>query len=285
MAASRLLRVPCLTALAFLIGCEGAGDDADHDYYYDDYLGDAVVTATYGEDWASSAVFAVTDPLEEPYLIVDSPAARLLTVSDRAPAEDPEAAAVRVADDIPRYLTPSDCASVDRNGSELNLVLSGCRALFSASTINGELRASFADDGQTRFTVSSQHLRIDGAEAELSMDGAYRAMQGTKTARFSSRRASRRGERSYSGEFESALTWTAGSNCVRRDATGHTTTARRTFAVTIEGYTRCARECPTAGVITMSDDIARITLTFDGGAAARLERDNGEVAGVDLDCD
>jgi hypothetical protein len=270
----------CIFVVTSLIGCGGDDDDPDQydSYYYDDYA----YTTWYWNDWMMDPMYAMTDPFEDPYYYYDF---TFLKTSDEAPLGDPEAAAQLVADSAEQYFTPAECARVTRSGSELSFALASCNGPFAVGTIDGTLRVVFLDDdGQIAFEVTSQDLMIDGVNAELDANVVYSATDGTKKVRYTAQGSLGR-ETPYSGEFDGMITWTAGSNCVTRDTRGQVTADAGTADVEIAGYTRCGRECPTAGVLTVSDDRGMASLTFDGSERATLERADGEREELSLDCD
>lgn len=270
----------CVVASMTAYGC---GDDDDADDFYDYYY-DVPVTTAYWEDMSSSTMYGMSDPFEDPYYY-DT----FLTVSREAP-DDPEMAAEIVEGSLDGYFEDG-CASSDRAGSELTVTFSDCIGPFSNQTIDGMFHVSFEneDDGSIAFEVTSEDLMIDGQDATFTADASYSTSADgeEKTVHYTSERSFTSNKRLFEGNFDSTLTWNAGSRCVTRNAMGEVTTADRTFDVQIEDYQRCAGACPTSGVVTVRgpDDMSK--LTFSGGGMAQLERENEQVKvqAVRFDCE
>jgi hypothetical protein len=277
-----LLRFLLCLACFSLLAC--ADDDFDDDVFVDnDDLDTAAVTAVNSEDWATGAAFATTDPFADPFFFDDG---TFLTVSTEPPA-DADAAAALVADNADQYYSPAACAMVERSGNQLTYMLSGCKGpLAGASTMDGTLMVTFTQgsNNQILFDMSSDNLRIDGTDAMLSANGVYSTMGATRTVTYKSERTLT-GTKVFAGNFDSMLTWTAGSECVTRNATGTAMTSEQNVNISINGYTRCGTDCPTSGVVTATSDGDVSMLTFNGSGAARLQRDNGNMRSVNLDCD
>jgi hypothetical protein len=268
-----------LAAAVSVVGCDDDDDEVvfPYGYYYDDYA----YTTWYWDDWTMDPVFAMTDPFETPYYADVT----FLSTSHEAPHGEPEVAAEIVADNMEQYFTPAGCARIDRSGSEITVTLARCRGPFMIGSVDGALRAAFSDeDGQIAFAVTTEDLVIDGIRAELDASGVYSATDGTKTVRYTAR-GSLNGERPLAGEFDSVVTWTAGTKCITRNTTGQVTAQEGTIDVDIAGYARCVGECPTAGVITVSDPMGMARLTFDGSNQARLDRADGQSEELVLACD
>lgn len=270
-----VLGVLCLTTAAPACFWDWGDDDDDpYDYYYD-----VPVTTAYWDDWSTSTVYGMSDPFEDPYYY-DT----FLTVSQEAP-DDPDAAAEIVAENVGGYFA-DDCAAVDQQGSMLTVTLTECAGPFSDQTLDGTLRVSFrTEDDEVAFDIASTDLTVDGNEASITAEAVYREEGGEKAVQYTSRRTFIRNDRLFTGDFESTLTWTAGSACVTSNSSGEIASDDRTADVQVEDYTRCAGECPTSGTITLTEAGTVTTLRFSGGAEAELERADGEVQSVEFVCD
>jgi hypothetical protein len=271
----------CACSMSFgLVACDDIADpfiDDDDD----DEVDELIVTTSVLDNWWTWSAFAMTDPLADPYFDGDG---RFLTAPGEPPA-DAERAAQIVADSVDRYFGPAGCASVDRDGSTLTYTLDECSGPFVPVTVDGTLEASFSMDGDAiDFVVDSRELEIDGAPADLDVRGSYRASGDARTVEYSATPVLTGFGDGFSADFDGTVTWTAGSSCITSDGQGQVTAIGRLWNASLAGLARCADACPSAGVVTLSDDAETFSLTFDGRDRATLLRAGGEVLDVGLDC-
>ncbi len=280
MTAVRWLLCACSMSLG-LVACDDIADPFIDDDDDDDTVDELIVTTSVLDNWWTWSAFAMTDPLADPYFGDEG---TFLTAAAEPPA-DAESAAQIVADSVDQYFAPAGCATVDRDGSTLTYMLDECSGPLVPATIDGTLEASFSMDGDAiDFVVDSRDLEIDGADAEIDVTGTYRATGSTRTVEYSATPALTGFGDGISAEFDGTVAWTAGSSCITSDGEGQVTAIGRIWDASLAGFARCADACPSAGVVTLSDDAETFSLTFDGGDRAMLLRAGGEVLNVALDC-
>jgi hypothetical protein len=243
--------------LALVLACGGGGSDdfddqGDNDSNDDQSEADAMtLAAADAMDWGSSMVYVTTDPFEDP-------------------AE--------------MSFTPEGCARAQSDGAELTYELTECVGPVG-HVIDGALRMTFSEkDGATRFDLASDDLRIDGRNVEFSLDGVYRATASGESVLYTSAQRLAGSPDALRASFETELGWTDGSDCLTRNATGQLAVGDLAWVAEVDGYERCADECPGAGTLTVRDANGASVLTFDGSSSATLHRQDGNAASVALDC-
>jgi hypothetical protein len=248
-------------ALVLLLACSDDGGDDDVDVVYYSDADELTVETADAMDWGSSMAYVPTDPFE-----------------------DPDQAALLAADNAAMYFTPEGCASAEQSDAELSYELNDCLGP-SGHLIEGAIRVTFSDqDDGIGFALASDELQIDGRSVELTIDGVYRAGGSGKSVLYTSEQRLDAQPDELRGSFETELTWTPGSTCLTRDATGQLGRGDLTWAAEVDGYERCAGECPTSGTVMVSDGDGAAVLTFDGSNTATLARQDGNVDSVELDC-
>ena len=274
--------------LMLAAACNDGPDDVIHVVDDFDQVDDMTIATADAVDWQSGIVFAITDPFEDPFFYDDpfDDGALYLSVSADAPLGDPDRAAQIAADAENMYFAPADCGTVERSGPELLYALSACTGPLGRHQIDSALHVTFSDaNGDIGVDLDSNRLRIDNRDVQLTGHGSYRASGGAKTVRYNSVQQVMAGAFQVRGSFESLITWTAGSDCVNRNAIGQIDAGGLSWDVNVDDYERCAARCPSSGAVTLRNGGGTWLLTFDGSRKARLERPGGDSDDVDLDCE
>jgi hypothetical protein len=294
--APRALRAFGLIAVCFAFAC---GDD---DYYEDDvyavpyaYADDAYVIS----DVEAAYGYAYTDPFYDPFYYDDFDDVYYQTDEAEAWSGDPEQAAMLVEDNADNYFAPIGCAEVTRDGASLTYELDECTGPLGARAISGSVFVTFSrpdsedddsegDDSEEilGIEVTSEDLRTNDRELTLSFEGTFsRDGDMGKRLDLHSMTAVSGDDVEITRDMQSTLTWERGSQCVTVDGSGTQTVNERTLDVEIEEYTRCARECPMAGRVTVEDESGSLDLEFDGSDRAQLETGDGTESEIALTCE
>jgi hypothetical protein len=274
-----------------VVSCGDDDDDDDAAAIDESYALDGVDAA----NWDAAGVYAATDSLDDPFFEQRTAAAK------KSPTHDPEEAAAAAVLAADRYFSPKSCVDAQARGGEVKYDLSSCDGPLGIHKASGTITVKFSrpsdeDDGglsdldagtegdALAFDVGSQDLKIDGVPAELDASGIYsRTATGDKHVLLHSKGHHTRNGNDVERDVVSNAHWKEGSQCVDVDADGTLTTLGRTFTIEIDGYQRCAGDCPKAGTVRVVG-ARTVTLTLDGTDQPDFMSSNGTNGNVDLDC-
>lgn len=261
-----------------LMGCAGDDDDdadADEAYYsdvvyYDPYwyTYDAALSYTWVDPWGVTYFEAASE--------IDSASARPTKV-------DLAALATGIANVATTRFTPAGCASAAASGATVEMDFADCRGPLALGSISGHLTVALSEsNGQVTLTSTSRDLTVNDSPfvidsvATITSAGTQRSLSVVSRSRSTQRVDSR--------DAQFTVTWTQGSGCV--DVNGQSSTARgdRTATSTLQGYRRCANECPTAGTLTVVSEGRQYTATFDGSNSLHVTLPDGDTTTVPLGC-
>ena len=292
---SRALHACSLIAVCFAFAC---GDD-DDDYYQDDVY---AVPYTYADDaYVISDVeaaygYAYTDPFYDPYYYDDFDDIYYQTDEAEAFSGDPEQAAMLVEQNVDSYFAPVGCAEVTRDGASLTYELDQCTGPLGARAVSGSVFVTFSrpdDDSEDDdseeilgIDVSSEDLRTNDRDLTLNFEGTFSRVGDTgKRLDLHSMTGVSGDDGEITRDMQSTIEWERGSQCVTVNGSGTQMVDERTLDVTVDEYTRCARECPMAGSVTVEDESGSLDLAFDGTGSAKLEAGDGSESEIALSCE
>ncbi len=264
-------RLATVAYLSTVLGCYSTTYDP---YYYD--------TVYYDPYWyAYDAALAYTwvDPWGVTYFA--------LSASSQAQTEpmDLETLAMGIADVANTQLLPAGCANAVATGVTVEMTLSDCDGPYGFSRVNGMITTALSEsDGALVITSSSQDLEVGGAPFIIDSVATATMMGTQREVTVVSR--SRNPDIVDSRDAEFTMTWTQGSGCFTLDGEATTTLGGRNTISVLDGYTRCAGECPEAGSITVSSDEGdSFAADFDGSPDFLVRLPDGETRSYTLLCE
>jgi hypothetical protein len=247
--------------------------DDDLEVGYDSY---------YLADADAASMYALADPVNDS--VYDG---LYLTNADGTVAgNDPERVATAVAGAVDSYFAPAGCAQAARTEAEVTLTLTDCSGPIGMSTAAGTILVAFSttEDDDLAIDVSSENLVIDGFDAVLDVSGVYSVGEdGEKRVDVNSQSQIVRDGETIRQSLTGEITWTPASQCVTVNGTGQLIGESATYTLDVSDYTRCARACPSQGIIALSngDDL---TVTFDGTSNASYVKSSGTTGEIALAC-
>jgi hypothetical protein len=284
-------------AISLLMTAAAAcGDDDDNHVTTSSavYAPDGVYTT----DWDSAAMYAVTDPIADPFFL----AQRVGSAATSSTTITPAQAAQSAAESADQYFSPKDCVRAKADGDQVTYDLADCQGPFGLQRIDGTLIVQFlapdevsvdagidagigAGSGEIGISIKSSGLTINAAEASITAQGIYsRTSSGQKRVTLTSTSKHSRNGAQITGNTTASATWAQGSQCVNVDATGDFVARGNTYNLRVEDYTRCVGQCPKSGSVRLAGGDQTITVTLNGTDRPPYKNNNGPNGSVTLEC-
>ena len=204
---------------------------------------------------------------------------------------DPDLAAAKAAATAGLVFRPADCVTTTRENNTVRYLLSGCIGPFKTAKVEGTLDVVYSVGAKGLHALASaRDLRASRTVLDIDSEGLFSLDGDGETRRLvvnaSGVGLGPRGHRiERSGAY--TVTWNAMEKCATFDGDFETLVDARSFRTAVNGFARCAGECPAAGgAIVHENDTrdVRIQITFDGSAQATWVSSRGQGGTIPLFC-
>ena len=249
-----------LVPFALLAGC-GGGDPTG-----DTASASAAVDSTSSTATESAVMVAATDGTE--------------TSSSTMQAASNAATQAKV------QWVPSSCVTATQQTNVVTYVLDDCTGPYGLVHVSGTVVVTYTvDSAGVHAHAVANGLSVNGATLDLDSQALYTVSSGQKTLTVTTV-GSGVGALGNSIARNGSYTLSWNTSCARLDGSWSTVIGGNTWSTSVAGYAQCNDHCPTAGTLTHTGGLSRVTVTvtFDGSATAQWSTSRGRSGTIALLC-
>ncbi len=250
-----------LLPLGLLAGCGGADPTAD------------------------SSVSAALDSNDQ---TANESALMLATTSGTEGAGSSSEAAVMAGAQAKTFWQPAGCVTATQLNNVVTYKLSDCTGPYGLVHVTGSVTVTYtADAAGIHADAVANGLLVNGATMSLDSHADYTVNGTAKTlvvATTGSGTGALGNAITRNGSY--TLTWDDASMCGTLDGAWSTMIGANTWSTGIAGYAQCKYHCPSAGTLTHTGGLSKVTVTvtFDGTAVATWATSRGQSGTIALLC-